>query len=135
MQQSIVPPPLPLLYSFSVPAHAFMTQPATPRWPAAAEACLQRVLSLLSRLQARTLWPRPAPSGVADSGSGTAQILAVNKELANAAPTQRRTTAKWKVPALPPRLFFVCFLTFFGFFYFWVQSGLRNYTKLAPHAL
>lgn len=67
------------------------------------------------------------------AGSGTAQILAVNKELANAAPTQRRTTAKWKVPALPPRVFFVCFLPFFGFF--WVQSGLRNYTKLAPHAL
>lgn len=62
---------------------------------------LKRVLSLLSRLQARTLWSRPAPSRLADSGSGTAQILAVNKELANAAPTQRRTTAKWKVRFLP----------------------------------
>lgn len=95
MQQSIVLPP-PLFHSFALSLY-------TPLWHSQARPLagsgrgLKRVLSLLSRLQARTLWSRPAPSRLADSGPGTAQILAVNKELANAAPTQRRTTAKWKV--------------------------------------
>lgn len=95
MQQSIVLQP-PLFHSFALSL-------CTPLWHSQARPLagsgrgLKRVLSLLSRLQARTLWSRPAPSRLADSGPGTAQILAVNKELANAAPTQRRTTAKWKV--------------------------------------
>lgn len=108
MQQSIVPP------TFFFP---LFLCPCTRLYDTAGHAPLAGSGRGLLATGSFTFKPPASANFMAtpSAGSGTAQILAVNKELANAAPTQRRTTAKWKVPALPPCVFFVCFLAFFGF--------------------
>lgn len=107
MQQSIVPP------TFFFP---LFLCPCTRLYDTAGHAPLAGSGSGRGLLATGSFTFKPPASAnfmaTPSAGSGTAQILAVNKELANAAPTQRRTTAKWKVPALPPRVFFVCFLAF-----------------------
>lgn len=107
MQQSIVPP------TFFFP---LFLCPCTRLYDTAGHAPLAGSGRGLLATGSFTFKPPASANFMAtpSAGSGTAQILAVNKELANAAPTQRRTTAKWKVPALPPRVFFVCFLAFLG---------------------
>lgn len=119
MQQSIVPP------TFFFP---LFLCPCTRLYDTAGHAPLAGSGRGLLATGSFTFKPPASANFMAtpSAGSGTAQILAVNKELANAAPTQRRTTAKWKVPALPPPVFFVCFLAFFLAFFFLGAVGIKK---------